>query len=75
MTCNFLKLNKNKTKVIEIFSNRYVEFRIISSIKIDDSSFLRMPNDFVKRLAVIFDDRQNLEKHIERGYSLPIYVI
>ena len=28
-----------------------------------------MPNDFVKILGVIFDDRLNLEKHIKRVVS------
>ena len=28
-----------------------------------------MPNDFVKILGVIFDDRLNLEKHINRVVS------
>ena len=37
MTCNFLKLNESKTKVIEILSNRNIESRIISNIQIDDS--------------------------------------
>ena len=69
MTCNFLKLNESKTKVIEILSNRYVESRKISNIQIDDSCSLSMPNDFVKILAVIFDDRLNLEKHINRVVS------
>ena len=64
MTCNFLKLNESKTKAIEILSNRNVESRIISNIQIDDSCSLLMPNDFVKIVGVIFDDRLNLEKHI-----------
>ena len=66
MTSNFLKLNESKTKVIKISSNRYVESRIISNIQIDDSCSLLMSNDFVKILGVIFDDRLNLEKHINR---------
>ena len=37
MTCNFLKLNESKTKVIEILSNRKFESRIISNVQIDDS--------------------------------------
>ena len=60
MTCNFLKLNESKTKVIEILSNRNIQFRIISNVQIDDSCSLPMPNDFVKILGVIFDDRLNL---------------
>ena len=35
-------------------------------IQIDDSCSLPMPNDFVKILGVIFDDKLNLEKHINR---------
>ena len=66
MTCNFLKLNESKTKVIEILSNRSVESRITCNIQIDDSCSLPMPNDFVKILGVIFDDRLNPEKHINR---------
>ena len=69
MTSNFLKLNESKTKVIEILSNRNIESRIISDIQIDDSCSLPMPNDFVKILGVIFDDRLNLEKHINRVVS------
>ena len=69
MTCNFLKLNESKTKVVEILSNRNVESKIISNIQIDDSCSLPMPNDFVKILGVIFDDRLNLEKHINRVVS------
>ena len=69
MTCNFLKLSESKTKVIEILSNRSVESRIISNIPIDDSCFLPMPNDFLKILGVIFDDRLNLKKHINRVVS------
>ena len=69
MTCTFLKLNESKTKVIEILSNRNIESRIISYIQIDDSCSLPMPNDFVKILGVIFDDRLNLEKHINRVVS------
>ena len=67
MTCNFLKLNENKTKVIEILSNHNVESRIIFNI--DDSCSLPMPNDFVEILGVIFDDRLNIEKHINRVVS------
>ena len=71
MTCNFLKLNESKTKVIEILPNCNVESRIISNIQIDDTSscFLPMPNDFVKILGVICDSRLNLEKHINRVLS------
>ena len=69
MTCNFLKLNESKTKVIEILSNRNIESRIISNIQIDDSCSLPMPNAFVKILGVVFDDRLNLEKHINRVVS------
>ena len=69
MTCNFLKLNESKTKVIEILSNRNVESRIISNIQIDDSCSLPIPNDLVKVLGVIFDERLNLEKHINRVVS------
>ena len=53
MTCNFLKLNESKTKVIEILSNRNTESRIISNIQIDDSCSLPMPNAFVKILGVV----------------------
>ena len=69
MTCNFLKLNESKTKVVEILSNRYIESRIISNIRIDHSCSLPMSHDFVKILGVIFDDRLNLEKHINRVVS------
>ena len=69
MTSNFLKLNESKTKVIEILSNRNIESRIISNVQIDDSCSLPMPDAFVKILSVIFDDRMNLEKHINRVYS------
>ena len=69
MTCNFLKLNESKTKVIEILSNRNTESRIISKVQIDDSCSLLMPNDFDKILGVIFDDRLNLGKHINRVVS------
>ena len=69
MTCNFLKLNESKTKVIEILSNRNIESRIISNIQIDDSCSLPMTNAFVKILGVVFDDRLNLEKHINRVVS------
>ena len=65
VTCNFLKLNENKTKVIEILSNRNTESRMIFNVQIDDSCFLPMPNNFVKILGIIFDDRLNLEKHIK----------
>ena len=64
MTCNFLKLNETKTKVIEILSTHKTESRVISNIQIDDSCSLSMPNDFVKILGVMFADRLNLEKHI-----------
>ena len=66
MTCNFLKLSESKTNVIEILSNRNIESRIISNVQIDDSCSLPIPNDYVKILGVIFDDRLNLEKHINR---------
>ena len=69
MTSNFLKLYESKTKVIEILSNRNFESRIPSNIQIDDSCSLHMPDDFVKILGVIFDDRLNLEKHINRVVS------
>ena len=69
MTCNFLKLNESKTKVIEILSYRKIESRIISNIQIDDSYSLPMPNAFVKILGVVFDDRLNLEKHINSVVS------
>ena len=69
MTSNFLKLNESKTKVIKILSNRNIESRIISNIQIDDSCSLPMPNAFAKILGVIFDDRLNLEKHINRVVS------
>ena len=66
MTYNFLKLNKSKTKVIEILSSCNDESRTISNIQIDNSCSLPMPNDFIKNFGVIFDDRLNLEKHINR---------
>ena len=66
MTSNFLKLNESKNKVIEILSNHNVESRIISKVQIDDSCSLLMPNDFVRIRDVVFDDRLNLEKHINR---------
>ena len=66
MTCNFLKLNESKTQLIEILSNRNIESRIISNVRIDDSCSLPMPNDFVKILGVIFDNRLNIEKRINR---------
>ena len=69
MTSNFLKLNESKTKVIEILSNRNIESRIISNERIDDSCSLPMPNDFVKIFRVTFDDRLNLEKHINKVIS------
>ena len=56
MTCNFLKLNESKTKVIEILSYRNIESRAISNIQIDDSCSLSMPDDFVKILIVVFDE-------------------
>lgn len=70
MTCNFLKLNENKTDVIEILSNRNAEARLISNIMVDDSYSLTMPTNFVKSLGVIFDDRLNFEKHINRVVSV-----
>ena len=69
ITCIFQKLNESKTKVIKILSNRNIESRIISNIQIDDSCSLPMPNDFVKILGEIFDDRLNLKKHINRVVS------
>ena len=39
MTCNFLKLNESRTKVIKILSHPNVELRIISNKQIDDSCF------------------------------------
>ena len=68
MTCNFLKLHKSSTKVVEILSNRYVESRIIPNTEIDDSCSVSMPDDLVKIFGVIlvFDDRLNLEKHTNR---------
>ena len=62
---------KVKAKFVEILSNRNVESRIsnknkISNIKIDGSCSLPMSNDFFKILGAIFDDRLNLEKHINR---------
>ena len=70
MTSNFLKLNESKTKVIEILSKRNIESRIISNIQIDDGCSLPMPNAFVRILGVIFDDRLNLEEHINRLVSI-----
>ena len=70
MTSNFLKLNESKTKVTEILSSHNVESRIPSNIQIDDSCSLPMADDFVKILGVIFDDRLNLEKHINRVVSI-----
>ena len=61
MTCNLLKLNESKTKVIEILSNCNIESRIIYNVQIDDSCSLPMPNDFVKILGVIFDDTWQTE--------------
>ena len=69
MACNFLKLNESKTKVIETLSNRNIESRIISNVQIDDSCSLPMSNDFVEIRGIIFDDRLNLEKHIDRLIS------
>ena len=63
MTCNFLKLNESKTKVIEVLSNSKVESKIISNTQSDDSCSLSMPNAFLKIHGVIFDDGLNLEKH------------
>ena len=77
MTCNFLKLNQSKTNVIETLSNRNVESRIISNTQIDDNCSSPLPNDFVKILGLIFDDKLNLEKQINKVLVLvrPIYVI
>ena len=69
ITCNFLKLNESKTKVIDILSICNVKFRIISDIQTDDSCFLAMLNHFVKILGVTFDDRLNIEKHFNRVIS------
>ena len=68
ITCNFLKLNKRNTKVIEILSNRDVQSRIISHTQIDHSCSLPMSHNFVKIFGVIlvFDDRLHLVKHISR---------
>ena len=66
MTGNFLKLNESKTKVIETLSNRNVKSRIISTKQTHESCSLLVPNDFVKTLGVVFDDRLSLEKHINR---------
>ena len=69
LTCNFLKRNESTTKAIEILSNRNVQSRIIFNIQIDNSFSLPMADDFVKILGVIFDDRLNLEKHINKVVS------
>ena len=69
MTSDFLELNEGKTKVIEILSNRGIESRVISDIQIDDGCSLPVPNDFVEVLGVVFDDRLNLGKHVNRVVS------
>ena len=55
--------------MIVILSNRNFESRIISNIQVDDNFCLSLPNDFVKICGVKFDDRLNLEKHINRVVS------
>ena len=41
----------------------------MSNKQIDDSCSLLVLSDFVKTFGVIFDDRLNLEKHINRMVS------
>ena len=63
---HFPKLNGSMTKLIKILSDSDVESRIISGIQINESGFLPRRDASVKILGVIFADRLNLEKYINK---------
>ena len=70
MTCNYLKLNTNKTKVIELLpANRNVDVRLVNDLQIDSSRALTLSTS-VKNLGVVFDTRLNLEKHVNKVVSI-----
>ena len=67
MTRNNLKLNKNKTKVIELLpASHNVSARLVTDLYIDPSYALTLPTSFVKNLGVIFDVKLNMKKHVHK---------
>ena len=70
MTSNPLKLNKNKTKVIELLpASHNVNARLVTDLYIDSSCALILPTSYVKNLGVIFDAKLNMEKHVHKVVS------
>ena len=63
---HFPKLNGIMTKLIKILSDSDVESKIIPGIQTNKSGFLPRRGASVKILGVIFADRLNLEKYINR---------
>ena len=67
MTRNYLKLNKNKTKIIELLpASHNVNVTLVIDLYIDSSCALTLPTSFVKNLGVIFDVKLNMEKHVHK---------
>ena len=67
MTSNYLKLNKNKTKVIELLpASHNVNARLVTDVYIDSSCALILPTSYVKNLGVIFDAKLTMEKHVHK---------
>ena len=70
MTSNCLKLNKNKTKVIELLpAGHNVNARLATDLYIDLSCALILPTSYVKNLGVIFNAKLNMEKHVHKVVS------
>ena len=70
MTSNYLKLNKNKTKAIELLpASHNVNARLVTDLYIDSTSALILPTSYVKNLAVISDAKLNMEKHVHKVVS------
>lgn len=73
MTNHCLKLNENKTKIIELLPCHNAEPRLVSDLHFDTNCTLNLPTPFVKSLGVILDVQLNLDKHINKVVSTCYY--
>ena len=62
MTCNMLKLNKEKTEVLLVTTKPFLQRSLISSISFGGIPVT--PSDSVRSLGVVLDSHLNMEKHV-----------
>ena len=69
MSNNFLKLNENKTNVIEFASTGIDKCKLLISVNFDVECHVKHEN-CVKSLGVLLDDGLNFDKHINKVVSV-----